>query len=76
MEIEYPSLLEFPAPRLKAYPQETVVAEKYQAMVRFAALTTRMKDFYDLWAIAMTFGFEGPILAEAIRATFERPSSG
>ena len=31
-----------------------------------------MKDFYDLWAIATIFDFEGPVLAEAIRATFER----
>ena len=71
-EIEYPVLLEFPAPRLRAYPRETVVAEKFQAMVRFAALMSRMKDFYDLWAIATIFDFEGPVLAEAIRATFER----
>jgi len=70
--IEYPALLEFPAPRLRAYPQETVVAEKFQAMVRFAVLTSRMKDFYDLWAIATIFDFQGPVLAEAIRATFER----
>jgi hypothetical protein len=41
-------------------------------MVRFGAVTSRMKDFYDLWAIAIMFGFEGPVLAEAIRATFER----
>ena len=71
-EIEYPGILDLPPPRLRAYPRETVVAEKFQAMVRFAALTSRMKDFYDLWAIASTFGFEGLILAEAIRATFER----
>lgn len=70
--IEYPALLEFPAPRLQAYPRETVVAEKFQAMVRFAVLTSRMKDFYDLWAIATIFDFRGPVLAEAIRATFER----
>lgn len=70
--IEYPALLEFPPPRLRAYPRETVVAEKFQAMVRFGALTSRMKDFYDLWAIATIFDFQGPVLAEAIRATFER----
>lgn len=70
--IEYPVLLEFPAPRLRAYPRETVVAEKFQAMVRFAALTSRMKDFYDLWAIATIFDFQGSVLAEAICATFER----
>ena len=70
--IEYPALLEFPAPRLRAYPRESVIAEKFQAMVRFAALTSRMKDFYDIWAIATIFDFQGSVLAEAIRATFER----
>jgi Nucleotidyl transferase AbiEii toxin, Type IV TA system len=47
-EIEYPSLLDLPTPKLRAYPPETVVAEKFQAMVRFGAITSRMKDFYDL----------------------------
>lgn len=41
-------------------------------MVRFGALTSRMKDFYDLWAIATIFDFQGPVVTEAIRATFER----
>ena len=71
-EIEYPGLLDLPTPRLRAYPPETVIAEKFQAMVCFGAVTSRMKDFYDLWAIATMFGFEGPVLAEAIQATFER----
>lgn len=71
-EIDYPPLLEFPAPRLRAYPPETVIAEKFQALVALGMLNSRMKDFYDLWAIAQTFRFDGPILAEAIRATFER----
>lgn len=74
-EIDYPTLLEFPAPRLRAYPPETVVAEKYQAMVKLGAFNSRMKDFYDLWAIAMVFRFEGPTLARAIKATFERRST-
>ena len=70
--IAYPTLLEFPAPQLRAYPRETVVAEKFQTLVRFAALTSRMKDLYDLWALATLFGFEGQVLAKAIRATFVR----
>lgn len=70
--IAYPTLLEFPAPQLRVYPRETVVAEKFQTLVRFAALTSRMKDLYDLWALATLFGFEGRVLAEALRATFAR----
>jgi len=33
---------------------------------------SRMKDFYDLWVIARQFEFEGPLLSQAIRATFAR----
>jgi hypothetical protein len=71
-DVEYPSLLDMPTARLRAYPPETVVAEKFQAVVVFGMLNTRMKDFYDLWAISGTFPFEGTVLSEAIRATFDR----
>ncbi|MDF1627995.1 MAG: nucleotidyl transferase AbiEii/AbiGii toxin family protein [Parvibaculaceae bacterium] len=71
-EIDYPSLLDMPAPKLRAYPPETVVAEKFQALVALGMLNSRMKDFFDLWAISETFSFEGPVLADAIAATFDR----
>jgi len=71
-EVEYPTLLGHPAPRLKAYPRETVVAEKFQAMVYLGIANTRMKDFYDLWSLARGFHFAGPVLARAIEATFQR----
>lgn len=71
-EIDYPSLLDMPVPRLLAYPPQTVGAEKFQALVALGMLNSRMKDFFDLWAIAETFAFDGAVLAEAIRATFER----
>ena len=51
-QIEYPTLLEYPAPSLRAYPRETVVAEKYQALVNLGIANSRMKDFYDLWIMA------------------------
>jgi len=70
--IDYPTLLDLPAPNLLAYPPETVVAEKYQAMVSLGMVNTRLKDFFDLWAIAGTFAFDGAVLAQAIQATFER----
>lgn len=72
VRIDYPTLLDLPAPNLLAYPPETVVAEKYQAMVSLGLLNTRLKDFFDVWAIAGTFAFDGTVLAQAIRATFER----
>ena len=71
-EIEYPSLIGMPAPKLKAYPPETVVAEKLEALVSLGVANSRMKDFFDLWAISRTFAFDGPVLTKAIRATFER----
>ena len=72
IEIEYPALLDAPAPVLRAYPPETVVAEKTEAIVSLGIANSRMKDFYDLWMIAQTFAFEGDNLADAIRRTFER----
>lgn len=66
----YPTLLDFPAPALSGYPRETVVAEKFQAMVYLGTLNSRMKDFYDIWLLATRFTFDGPSLAQAIVATF------
>lgn len=71
-EIDYPTLLDLPAPRIRAYPPETVVAEKLQAMVALGMQNSRMRDYYDLWVIARHFSFEGPRLVTAVQATFER----
>ena len=71
-EVSYPVLLDFPAPVLPAYSRESVVAEKFQAMVMLGITNSRMKDFFDLWFLARHFEFQGPLLCQAIRATFER----
>jgi hypothetical protein len=68
--ITYPALLEFPAPELSGYPRETVVAEKFQAMVYLRTLNSRMKDFYDVRLLASQYAFDGALLAKAIAATF------
>lgn len=68
--ITYPVLLDFPAPQLSGYPRETVVAEKFHAMVYLRTLNSRMKDFYDVWLLAQQFAFDGGLLAKAIAATF------
>lgn len=75
-EIEYPTLLDAPAPKVCAYPRETVIAEKYEAVVQLGIANSRMKDFYDLWVMARTFDFDGEKLSEAIRRTFERRRTG
>ncbi|MFB9985062.1 nucleotidyl transferase AbiEii/AbiGii toxin family protein [Mesorhizobium kowhaii] len=72
VEIDYPALLDAPAPHLRAYPVETVVAEKFEAMVTLGIANSRLKDFYDLWLIAQTFEFRRSTLIEAVRRTFER----
>jgi predicted nucleotidyltransferase component of viral defense system len=71
-EVDLPVLLDQPAPRLKAYARETVIAEKFQAMVVLGRANSRYKDFYDLWALSRAYTFAGDRLARAIRATFDR----
>lgn len=71
-EINLPVLLDLPAPRLRAYARETVVAEKFQAMILFGLANTRMKDFYDIWMLSRNYDFDGERLSRAIAATFER----
>ncbi|MDB5522251.1 MAG: hypothetical protein JWM58_14 [Rhizobium sp.] len=70
--LDYPSMLDFPSPRLRAYARETVIAEKFQAMVMLGRTNSRMKDFYDIWILSRSFEFSDDRLARAIAATFER----
>lgn len=72
VEAAYPTLLELPAPVLRMYPLETVVAEKFEAIVRFGLANSRIKDYYDLWTIARTQQIEGISQSDAIRNTFLR----
>jgi hypothetical protein len=71
-EVELPTLLAFPAPRLRGYSRYTVVAEKCQIIVARGRLNSRMKDYYDLSLMAGQFSFEGRGLCEALGATFRR----
>lgn len=70
--IDFPGLLDFPAPRLRSYPIYTVVAEKLEALVLLGEANSRMKDFYDLWFLSRNFEFDGATLVLAIQATFNR----
>ena len=69
-EVEYPTMLDFPAPVLQAYPRETVIAEKLEALTKLGLLNSRMKDYYDLALLSRMYSFEGENLIEAIIATF------
>lgn len=70
--LEYPGMLQLPRPRLRAYRPETTIAEKLHAMVVLGEANSRMRDFFDIFALADRRPFDGRPLAEAIRATFER----
>jgi predicted nucleotidyltransferase component of viral defense system len=70
--LKYPTILQMPAPQLRGYSPESVVAEKLQALVFLGSANSRMKDFYDLWVMAEQFEFDGGVLQKAIIATFQR----
>lgn len=74
-ELELTVLLDQPAPNLRAYPRETVIAEKFQAMVALGRANSRMKDFYDIWELSKAYEFDADRLAKAIKATFQRRST-
>lgn len=68
----FPTLLGHDPPEIRAYPQETAVAEKLQAICALGLPNSRMKDYYDLVLMSQWFEFDGATLARAIRSTFER----
>jgi len=74
-QVEYPTLLDAPAPLLLSYPRYTTVAEKLETTVRLGIANSRMKDFYDLWLLSRLFEFDGRILCQAIKNTFRRRST-
>src|SRR5262249_45657516 len=69
-EVEYPTMLDFPAPALRAYPKETVIAEKLEALTELGLLNGRIKDYYDVALLSRMYSFDGERLADAIVATF------
>jgi hypothetical protein len=70
--IDYPTILGFPSPRLRACHPETVVAEKAHAMVYLGAANSRLKDFHDLYLLSRAYPFRRDLLARTIQATFHR----
>lgn len=71
--VQFPALLEDVAPpSLRAYPVYTVIAEKYEAIVRLGMANTRLKDYFDLWFLATYAQVDEAVLRQAIGATFAR----
>jgi hypothetical protein len=70
-DFDYPTLLAgLPIPRVRAYPREAVIAEKFEAMVHLGRRNSRMKDFHDVWALSMAFEFDAATLRDAIAKCF------
>ncbi len=61
-EVDYPTLLDLPAPRLLGYSRESAIAEKFEAMVKLGTLNSRMEDFFDIWLLSRPVG-SGPLRA-------------
>ena len=71
-KFSFPALLDLPAPKLKIYPRETVIAEKYETIVKRGLANSRMKDYYDLWVLSNDPMVDKEIAKLAIERTFSR----
>lgn len=69
---DYPVILDMPAPRIRGYTRESAVAEKFHTMVLRGLLNSRMRDYFDVWALSRQFDFDGAVLGAAVRETFAR----
>ncbi|MFQ5901656.1 MAG: nucleotidyl transferase AbiEii/AbiGii toxin family protein [Thermodesulfobacteriota bacterium] len=70
--MEFPTLLEEKPPKLKAYSIESIISEKFEAMVKLAMANSRMKDFYDVYSLSLKYNFHGSRVKKAIESTFQR----
>ncbi len=70
--IEFPTLLGHRTPKLHAYATETIIAEKFQIMVKMEMLNSRMKDFFDIYSLSFRYNFRGRKLQKAIESTLKR----
>jgi len=69
--VNYPGLLDFPSPEIRGYTIESLMSEKFSAMIEKADANSRMKDFYDLWLIKNNNLFNRENFKSALKATFE-----
>ena len=72
VSVDFPLLLQdVPSINIQAYSLETIVAEKFHAMVERDVNNSRMKDFFDCYQILTTKELDDEILFEAVKATFD-----
>lgn len=71
-QMEFPTLLEEKPPRIKVYSIESIISEKFEAMVKLAMVNSRIKDFYDIYTLSVSYNFQSDRLKKAIESTFHR----
>ena len=71
-KVEYPVLLDFPQPKLRGYTPQTLIAEKFESIVRLGLANTRMKDFYDIWLLTQQFSLDQEELFAIIEKVLKR----
>jgi len=71
-ELNFPVLLNFPSPKIRCYPIENVIAEKFQAMVWLNFQNSRLKDFFDILYLAGTNTFMSKRLLNILNATLKK----
>ena len=69
---DFPVLLDGSIPRIKVYPKETVIAEKFETIVQRGLANSRMKDYYDLWMLSHDVSVDADTASRAIERTFNR----
>ncbi len=72
LSIDFPVLLDLPPPKVRAYAPETVIAEKFQAMVALGRANSRMKDIFDVWSLFNAYEIDPARMTDALAATFAR----
>lgn len=70
MSFTFPQLLDFGSPNLLGYSAESIIADKFEAMVSRDDTNTRLKDFFDIWTLSKARIFEAALLREAISEIF------
>jgi len=69
---ELPGILKYPTPFLLCYSKESVIAEKFDAMISHGMLNSRIKDFHDIWVLSRQFEFNFSSLSKAVKLTFNK----
>ncbi len=74
--MDFPVLLDMEVPKIYAYSLNSVIAEKFEAIVSLGYANSRYKDFYDIYILAKNYDFDGEELKNAIEETFSHRKMG